>query len=58
LPARIFSVVHVWDALRSERPYRKAWTVGKATQYLREQKGREFDPEVVDAFLGFEETQQ
>lgn len=52
LAARIFSVVHVWDALRSDRPYRKAWTVDRATGYIQTQRGKEFDPEVVDAFLG------
>jgi PAS domain S-box-containing protein len=56
LAARIFSVVHVWDALRSERPYRKAWSNEIAIAYMKEQRGREFDPEVVDMFLGFEET--
>jgi PAS domain S-box-containing protein/putative nucleotidyltransferase with HDIG domain len=51
LAARIFSVVDVWDALSSNRPYRKAWQETKARQYLRLQAGRLFDPAVVDAFL-------
>ena len=51
LEARIFAVVDVWDALTSERPYRKAWDRTDALGYIREQRGKYFDPEVVDAFL-------
>jgi len=50
LPARIFAVVDVWDALTSDRPYRKAWPAGKALEYITEQKGTHFDPKVVDLF--------
>jgi HD-GYP domain-containing protein (c-di-GMP phosphodiesterase class II) len=49
--ARIFAVVDVWDALRSDRPYRKAWSREKALEYIREQSGKHFDPRVVDVFL-------
>lgn len=51
LSARIFAVVDVWDALRSDRPYRPAWTDDDAITYIKEQSGRHFDPAVVDAFL-------
>ncbi|GAB4479606.1 MAG: hypothetical protein Kow0088_20680 [Anaerolineales bacterium] len=51
LAARIFAVVDVWDALTNDRPYRKAWTQKQALEYLSEQKGKHFDPKVVDAFL-------
>ena len=51
LSARIFAVVDVWDALRSDRPYRKAWPEEKVLAYLREQKGKHFDPTVVETFL-------
>jgi PAS domain S-box-containing protein/putative nucleotidyltransferase with HDIG domain len=51
LPARIFAVVDVWDALTSDRPYRKAWSHEKALAYIQEQAGEHFDPQVVDAFL-------
>ncbi len=51
LVARIFAVVDVWDALRSDRPYRPAWTEEKAREYIRLQTGTHFDPEVVDSFL-------
>ncbi len=51
LSARIFAVVDVWDALTSERPYRKEWTQAKARQYMKENAGKQFDPEVVKVFL-------
>ncbi|MFV2073580.1 MAG: HD domain-containing phosphohydrolase, partial [Thermoanaerobaculales bacterium] len=51
LAARIFAVVDVWDAVRSDRPYRKAWPHEKAVRYLRDQAGRHFDPRVAGVFL-------
>jgi PAS domain S-box-containing protein len=51
LAARIFAVVDVYDALSSNRPYRPAWPHKDVIQYLIENKGRLFDPKVVDAFL-------
>lgn len=51
LAVRIFSVVDEWDALISDRPYRRAWTMEAAKKYLFDQKFKEFDPRVVDEFL-------
>jgi len=51
LLARIFAVVDVWDALRSDRPYRPAWSEEKALAYISDQSGQHFDPQVVQAFL-------
>lgn len=51
LPARIFAVVDVYDALTSDRPYRAAWTKQKAIEYIKKQSGIHFDPQVVDVFL-------
>ncbi len=51
LAARIFAVVDVWDALSSDRPYRKAWPAQKVYEYILSQSGTHFDPQVVDAFL-------
>ncbi|MGD0611921.1 MAG: HD domain-containing phosphohydrolase [Anaerolineales bacterium] len=51
LSARIFSVVDVWDALTSDRPYRKAWAENAALEYIQAQSGISFDPKVVDMFL-------
>ncbi len=53
LSARIFAVVDVWDALLSDRPYRRAWSVPDTIAYIREQSGKHFDPLVVDIFLNF-----
>ncbi|NBC96882.1 MAG: HD domain-containing protein [Deinococcus-Thermus bacterium] len=50
LSARVFAVVDVWDALISDRPYRKAWTRDAALAHIREEAGRLFDPQVVAAF--------
>jgi putative nucleotidyltransferase with HDIG domain len=50
LPARIFAVVDVYDALTSDRPYRAAWSQERALAYIREQAGRHFDPRVVEVF--------
>ena len=52
LVARIFAVADVWDALRSDRPYREAWSEEEALEYIREQAGKHFDPQVVEVFLG------
>jgi HD-GYP domain-containing protein (c-di-GMP phosphodiesterase class II) len=49
--ARIFAVVHMWDAMQSDRPYRKAWPRQKVVDYLWEQSGVLFDPAVVKAFF-------
>jgi putative nucleotidyltransferase with HDIG domain len=51
LAARIFAIVDVWDALLSDRPYRKAWSEEKAIEHICEQSGKHFDPQVVDVFL-------
>jgi HD-GYP domain-containing protein (c-di-GMP phosphodiesterase class II) len=51
LSARIFAVADVWDALSSDRPYRKAWGVEKVAQYLIDESGRHFDLHVVNIFL-------
>ena len=51
LAARVFSVVDVWDALSSVRPYRAAWSREAVLKYIREGSGIQFDPYVVDAFM-------
>lgn len=51
LGARIFSVIDSYDAMRSDRPYRKAMTPEKAGEEIRRCSGTQFDPAVVDAFL-------
>jgi HD-GYP domain-containing protein (c-di-GMP phosphodiesterase class II) len=51
LAARIFSVVDVWDALMSDRSYRKAWPRKKVLKHIRNESGNHFDPQVVEVFL-------
>ncbi len=51
LAARIFAVADVWDAITSDRYYRKAWPKEKARQYILEQSGKHFDPRVVKVFM-------
>ena len=55
LPARIFAIVDVWDALSSDRPYRKAWKRAEVIQYLINESGKHFDPRVVNVFLALVE---
>jgi len=51
LPARIFAVIDVWDAMSSQRTYRKPLHVETIHSYLRQSAGILFDPNVVDQFL-------
>lgn len=51
MSARIFAVADVWDALTSNRPYRRAWSEHQALEYILRESGRHFDPEVVNAFF-------
>jgi response regulator RpfG family c-di-GMP phosphodiesterase len=51
LAGRIIPICDVFDALTSERPYKKAWTVENAINLLKEEKGKHFDPDLVDKFI-------
>ena len=51
LAARLFSVVDVWDALRSDRPYRAAWSERTVLKHISSLAGTHFDPQVVAVFL-------
>ncbi|MFN4070687.1 MAG: HD domain-containing phosphohydrolase [Thermus caldifontis] len=51
LEARIFAVADVYDALLSERPYKRAWTPEEAQRELRAQAGKGLDPKLVAVFL-------
>jgi len=50
--------VDVWDALSSDRPYRKAWPEDRVTEYIRSQSGSHFDPEVVEVFIKISEDME
>jgi putative nucleotidyltransferase with HDIG domain len=58
LPARIFAVIDVYDALTSDRPYRPAWTTDRALAEIKAQAGRHFDPAVTEAFFNLLETEE
>ncbi|OGO10515.1 MAG: phosphohydrolase, partial [Chloroflexi bacterium RBG_13_60_9] len=51
LSARIFAVVDNWDALRSNRPYRKAWLDAQVMEHIQSLAGSYFDPSILKAFL-------
>jgi response regulator RpfG family c-di-GMP phosphodiesterase len=51
LAARIVAVVDVFDALTTMRPYKQAWPLDEALDYLRANAGSHFDPRCIDAFL-------
>jgi putative two-component system response regulator len=51
LAGRIVAVADVFDALTQKRPYKPAWTVDDAVGEIDRQRGRQFDPVLVDAFL-------
>jgi putative nucleotidyltransferase with HDIG domain len=51
LSARLFAVVDQWDALASDRPYRRAWTKEETVAYLQENAGKIYDPQIVSVFL-------
>jgi len=55
LPARIFAIVDVWDALQTDRPYRKAFTMDEALLHMRKQSGKHFDPAILKIFLDIQE---
>ncbi|WP_404400973.1 response regulator [Idiomarina seosinensis] len=51
IAGRIAALADVFDALTSERPYKKAWTMEAAVQLISENRGKHFDPQLVDVFL-------
>jgi putative two-component system response regulator len=51
LAARLFAPVDVWDALRSDRPYREAWPKEKTLEHIQNGSGKHFDPAAVKLFL-------
>jgi PAS domain S-box-containing protein len=58
LVARLFAIIDVWDALCSDRPYRKQLPKSEVVTYLREKSGELFEPRLVDVFLAVMEAQQ
>lgn len=58
LLARVFALADVYDALTSERPYKRAWSHEEALAEIRRQAGRHFDPELARIFLQQQEEQR
>jgi two-component system response regulator RpfG len=56
LAARIVAVADVFDALTSSRPYKQAWSIDQAFDYLREESGKHLDPELVDVMISIRKT--
>ena len=56
LSARIVAIADVFDALTSVRPYKEAWTIDKALEYIRDESGKHFDPELVTALLSIRDV--
>ncbi|HEY2980517.1 MAG TPA: PAS domain S-box protein [Anaerolineales bacterium] len=57
LAARIFTIVDVWDALLSDRPYRKAWAKDRVRDHIQAESGKHFDPAICKIFLDMKDTQ-
>ena len=53
--ARIFTVIDVWDALISDRPYRKGYPQAEVLELIKADSGKHFDPRVVEAFLALDD---
>ncbi|MBT4286877.1 MAG: HD domain-containing protein, partial [Deltaproteobacteria bacterium] len=51
LEGRIAGIVDVFDALVSSRPYKKPWSVDEAIELIKNEKGKHFDPRLVDLFI-------
>jgi putative nucleotidyltransferase with HDIG domain len=56
LAVRIFAAVDIWDALRSDRPYRAAWSLEMVIGHIRSLAGTHLDPSVLEVFLGILES--
>jgi two-component system, response regulator RpfG len=56
LSARIVAIADVFDALTSERPYKEAWSIDKALEYISNESGKHFDPDLVEAMLSMRNT--
>jgi putative two-component system response regulator len=54
ISAQITGIVDVYDALRSQRPYKRAWSHDDTIAYVRDHSGTHFCPELADAVIGLE----
>ncbi len=51
---RVVAVTDVFDAITSERVYKSAWPIERALEYINDMRGKQFDPDVIDAFFAIE----
>lgn len=51
LTGRVVAVADVFDALTTERPYKEAWPIEKAVEFLKDQSGKHFEPRLVELFV-------
>ncbi len=58
MAARVFAVIDVWDALKSDRPFRKGWPENKIIKHIQSLSGTHFDPKVVESFLSMISNQK
>lgn len=58
LEARLFAIVDVWDTLRAERPYRKAWPKSRVIEHIRDRGGKHFEQRLADLFLKLVEDEK
>jgi len=56
LTSRIFAIVDAWDALNSDRPYRKAWPSEEVIDYIQQNAGKMYDPDIVGIFLKMDKS--
>src|SRR5208283_2737101 len=54
ISGRIVAITDVFDAITSKRVYKDAWPIEQALEYLMEMRGKQFDPDIVDAFFAIE----
>jgi putative two-component system response regulator len=57
ISGRMVAVVEVFDALVHEQPYKHAWSIDEAVSEISLRRGGQFDPDVVDAFMGLDHEQ-
>lgn len=51
LVGRVCALADVFDALTSERPYKHGWSIADAVDYIKQQSGKQFDPQLVEKFM-------
>jgi putative two-component system response regulator len=56
ISGRIICVIDVFDALTSKRSYKEAWPIHKAVSLLIQEKGKHFDPQLIDLFLSHQDS--